>query len=198
MRDVAPEKKKFVRHDTLVGVLKQLAAEAGIVASIEVAVLENSQRRMDVVLHLPTGRVWIDVSVVNSQAPSYIRKGAAAARIEREKAKCTSWLSNNKGKNIRFLPFVIDTFGGLGDSAITVLELIAKQAYYSSPLPIFADPAAWQGKYRRELLEKVSTTLTYANCCMVEEVIIKARRPEARTTGVYRGLLAKAQAGRAA
>jgi hypothetical protein len=188
---------RFVRHDTLVVLLKQAAARAGIVASIEVMVLENSQRRMDLVLHLPAGRVWVDASVVNPQAPSYIKKGAAAARQEREKAKCTSWLSSKRGQNIKFMPFVVDTFGGLGDSAMAVLEIIAKQAYYSSPLPVFVDPAAWQGKYRRAIIEKISITVAHANSCMIEEALIKARRPEAKSTGIYSGLLSKMQAGRA-
>ena len=77
---------RFFRHDTLVVLLKQAAAKAGIVASIEVTDVDHSHR-IDVVLHFPKGRVWVDVSVVNPQAPSYIKIGAADARKGEQEGK---------------------------------------------------------------------------------------------------------------
>ena len=55
----------FVRHDLMRDVLKKICAMAGVVASIEVMVVEGRQKRMDLVLHFsnPVRRVWVDVSV---------------------------------------------------------------------------------------------------------------------------------------
>ena len=51
-------------------------------AIIEVMVVEGRQRRMDLVLYFsnPVRRGWVDVSVVNPQAPSYVGKDAVVCR----------------------------------------------------------------------------------------------------------------------
>ena len=62
----------FVRHDLLRDVVKKICSQAGVVASVEVMVVEGRQRRMDLVLYFsnPVRRGWADVSVVNPQDPS--------------------------------------------------------------------------------------------------------------------------------
>ena len=60
----------FVRHDFVRDVMK-ICSQAGVVASIEVMVVEGRQRRMDLVLYFsnPVRRGWVDVSVVNPPGP---------------------------------------------------------------------------------------------------------------------------------
>ena len=55
-------KGMFVRHDLLRDVLKKICSQAGVVASIEVMVVEGPQRRMDLVLYFsnPVRRGWVD------------------------------------------------------------------------------------------------------------------------------------------
>ena len=63
---------RFVRHDVIVNVLVDMLRAVGVTASSEVMILEGSQKRMDIVVTLPSGRVWLDVSVVNPLIDSYI------------------------------------------------------------------------------------------------------------------------------
>ena len=48
----------------IVNLLASVCSRAGFTAT-EVMVIEGKQKRMDIVITLPTRRVWIDVSVIN-------------------------------------------------------------------------------------------------------------------------------------
>ena len=91
----------FVRHDLLRDVLKKICAMAGVVANIEVMVVEGRQKRMDLVLYFsnPVRRVWVDVSVVNPQVVSYIGRDGID---DREKAKVARWSGAASDLGIEF------------------------------------------------------------------------------------------------
>ena len=99
----------FVRHDLLRDVLKKICALAGVVANVEVMVVEGRQKRMDLVLYFsnPVRRVWVDVSVVNPQAEAYVGRNGIVAR---ENAKLARWRAAASDAGVEFLPFVVDTF----------------------------------------------------------------------------------------
>ncbi len=61
----------FVRHDFVRDVMKKICSQAGVVASIEVMVVEGRQRRMGLVLYFsnPIRTGWVDVSVVKPPGP---------------------------------------------------------------------------------------------------------------------------------
>ena len=111
----------FVRHDLLRDVLKKICAMAGVVANIEVMVVEGRQKRMDLVLYFsnPVRRVWVDVSVVNPQVVSYIGRDGID---DREKAKVARWSGAASGLGIEFLPFVVDSFGKFGGGGVVGVE----------------------------------------------------------------------------
>ena len=148
-------------------------------------VVEGRQMRMDLVLHFVTGRVWVDVSIVNPQVKSYVGK---KGRDRREKDKEAKWSKLSKDNGCRFVPFVMDTFGALGEQAIGLLSLIAKEAYDTRTHRIFDNPKVWMGKYRRAIVERLSVALAHANSAMIDEACLKSKLPGASTQALYKGL----------
>ena len=54
----------------------------GITASA--VILENSQTRMDIVVTLASGRVWVDVSVLNPLVTTYLNDKTPLVKAETE------------------------------------------------------------------------------------------------------------------
>ena len=177
----------FVRHDLLRDVLKKICSQAGVVASIEVMVVEGRQQRMDLVLYFsnPVRRWWVDVSVVNPQAASYVGKDAVAYR---ENAKRSRWSKAASEAGVEFWPFVVDTFGKFGEGAKSVVDAIAESALQSFPYPIGTAPAHWKGTFARGCVERLAVALAHANSFIVEEASLKAINPRATASQIYRGL----------
>ena len=75
-------------------------------------------------------RVWVDVSVVSPQAPSYVGKDAV---VYRENAKRSRWSEAASEAGIEFCPFVVDTFGKFGEGPKSALDAIAESALQSFP-----------------------------------------------------------------
>ena len=112
----------------------------------------------------PVRREWVDVSVVNPQASSYVGKDAVVCR---EKAK--RWWSEASKAGIEFCPFVVDTLGKFGEGAKSVLEAIAEKALQSFSFPIGTSPAHWKGTFVRGCMERLAVALAHANNFIVEE-----------------------------
>ena len=87
----------------------------GLTATTEVMVVEGKQKRMDIVITLPTCRVWIDVSIINPLAPSYLRH--KDPKTSREKAKTSNWGVHAEQRGVEFIPFIADVYGGIGEQA---------------------------------------------------------------------------------
>ena len=168
-------------------VLKKICAMAGVVASIEVMVVEGRQKRMDLVLHFsnPVRRVWVDVSVVNQQAEAYLDRDGVA---DRERAKISRWGRDARDAGVEFHPFVVYTFEKFGEGAIRILRLLAESAFLSSPFPAATSAQHWMGVFTRRCVERLAVALAHANCFIVDEAMVKAVDPKARSAQVYRGL----------
>ena len=100
---------RFVRHDVLVNVLVDMLHTIGVTASAEVMILEGSQKRMDIVVTLATGRVWVDVSVVNPLASTYVNDKTPL--VTRQKQKKGKYGNIARERGVRFIPFIVSTFG---------------------------------------------------------------------------------------
>ena len=174
---------RFVRHDVLVSLLAKMCTEAGLVATTEVMVVEGRQKRMDLVITLPTGRVWIDVSVVNPQAPSYVKD--TNPKRTREQAKTAKWQLEAKKKWVQFIPFVVDTFGGLGKQAKDWLGKVAVEGARRKVAYISTSIEHYIGRYKWGLVERIGVAVAHANYCMVQEASIKSEFPKARTGMLY-------------
>ena len=176
---------RFVRHDCIVNVLMKACNRAGIAVTREVMVINGTQKRMDLVLHFPTGRVWVDVSIVNPQAKSYV---GYDGKERREREKQGKWGVHATKLKVTFVPFILDTFGAMGVLASKLLARIAGSARHCTPIPLGTNPAVWIGKYRREIVERLTVALAYANHCMIEEAAMKAVSPNVDVNEMYKGL----------
>ena len=176
-----------MRHDVVVKVLLAMAARAGVVACSEVMVVEGSQKRMDLVLHFPGERVWVDVTFVNPQASSYVGRDGL---LQREKDKLSKWVGEARRAGVRMVPFVIDTFGTLGEQAVDFLRKLSEHAWATNPhLTVdVADPLKWVGNYRRSMVVEIGKVVANANHAIIDEACIKAVRPRAPTQTLYRAL----------
>ena len=180
---------RFARHDVIVNVLVDMMRDVGVVASAEVMVLEGSQKRMDVVLMLPTGRVWIDVSVVNPLIATYITDPSPLDT--REKQKVGKWGNLARTQRVRFVPFIVSTFGGLGPKALEFLGFIASEAFQKGLITTSTSMEHAVGQYRAGLAQRVGVAVAHANSCMVGEVRARAVNPRFKTGPLYSALQAR-------
>ena len=73
---------------------------------------------------------YIDVYVVHPTAASYLRRATAPLRIaaEVEAMKNAKYAARAAADHALFFPFVVETFGGLGDCAREFIRLLTRQA----------------------------------------------------------------------
>ena len=121
----------FARHDALRNALRDMMVRAGFPVQLEVQISEDSTKRMDLVVYLGTHQMWIDVSVLNTCAPSYLNKSNVLRR--RENAKRAKYAREVKRAGVQFIPAIISTYGELSDYFAGLLKRIAVKA---SPVPI--------------------------------------------------------------
>ena len=178
---------RFVRHDVLVNVLVDMLRAIGVTASTEVMILEGSQKRMDIVVTLATGRVWVDVSVVNPLIASYVKD--TSPLVTREKQKETKYGTHARSERVRFTPFVVSTFGGLGPKAVEFLKWIATEAHGKGLIVANSSAEHAMGQYRWGLTQQVGVAIAHANCCMVQEARARAIHPKAKTTALFEAVL---------
>lgn len=73
----------------------------------------------------------IDVSVVNPLNAGVVSRAATdqgAAAAEAAERKCTKYAPYVAANNVSFIPFIMETFGGLGTDAIMFIKRLATQA----------------------------------------------------------------------
>ena len=177
---------RFVRHDVISNVLASMLNEVGIATTSEVMVLEHSQKRMDVVAHLPTGRVWLDTSIPNPMCPAYLKD--PDPKKTRAKAKNAKWREKATSASSRFVPFIVDTFGGIGEEAKAFLQYIAEQAYEKGVICATTSMEHAVGQYRWGLVQRIGVAIAHANQCMMEEVRVRATHPKAKTACLYKSV----------
>ena len=188
---------RFVRHDVIVNLLASITRRLGLTAITEVMVVEGKQKRMDIVITLPTRRVWIDVSIINPLAPSYLRH--KDPKSSREKAKTSNWGAHAEQRGVEFIPFIVDVYGGIGEQAKKWLGELARVAARRNMVDIISrdiTPDTWQGQFRWELVSQIGAALAHANYCMAEEAAIKSEWPTAQTRGLFAPVWKRAPRGK--
>ena len=176
---------RFVRHDVIVNVLSKMLSEVGLTCTIEVMVLDDSQKRMDIVITLPTGRVWLDVSFVNPLTPTYVSD--RNPKLTREKAKKAKWTDKaRRAMKTRFIPFIIDTFGGVGDEAMEFLKFIASRAYEKGVISASTSMEHAVGQYRWGLVQRIGAAVAHTNACMIEEARVRSSKRNAKTKVIFK------------
>jgi hypothetical protein len=163
---------KFVRHDVVVDTLTNMCRRAGLVARKEVMHVPDSQKRMDIVIYKENRAIWIDVSVVNPLAPSYINNKNPLKT--REDHKRTKWQIHAESQDAVFFPFVINAFGGMGDSAKTALKMIAEEAALRNPYPLPKDIMIWMAEHTAKAKQRIAAALAFAVQQSCQEAYIRA------------------------
>ena len=129
---------------------------------------------MDIVVYLPTGeQIWVDITIANPEAPTYLNQPRAATEI-RENAKKSKYLKHATERGITFLPAAIDTYGATGEGMETLLQFLARSAYETHPWPYTADEDAWTGRFRYLLRKRVAHTLAIGNHLLLEEAALRS------------------------
>jgi hypothetical protein len=174
---------RFVRHDLQVNVLHDMLCEVGCTTSSEVMILEDSQKRMDLVVTMFTGRLWVDVSVVNPLKDEYVRDKHHLRTRERQKV--AKWGEHARRANARFVPFVIDTFGALGEQAKEFLQDIAGKAWERGVIPPSTSVEHAMGQYRFKLTQRLGAAMAHTCSNMIEEARVRATHHHANTHIIY-------------
>ena len=177
---------RFVRHDVLVNVLVDMLRTIGVTASAEVMILEGSQKRMDIVITLATGRVWVDVSVVNPLATTYVNDKSPL--VTRQKQKKSKYGDIARKRGVRFIPFIVSTFGGLGPLAAEFLKWVATEAHGKGLINASSGVEHAVGQYRWGLTQQIGVAIAHANCCMVQEARARAINPKAKTSALFQAV----------
>jgi hypothetical protein len=165
----------------------------GITASAEVMILEGSQKRMDIVVTLASGRVWVDVSVVNPLITSYLNDKNPL--VTRQKQKQEKYGVHARNLRVRFIPFVVSTFGGLGPLAAEFLKWIAVQAFEKGLIVATSGAEHATGQYRWGLTQRVGVAIAHANSCIVQEARARAVHPKTKTTALFAAVLRRGYKG---
>ena len=123
------------RHDSVGQLLCRYARSNGALARIEPK--DEASLVPDGEIILPTSTILFDVSGLHPVALSYRRSNelkAGASILTRQKAKNDKYLSYATNLGAKFVPFVLDTFGWLGEPArrlvVDIVKEIEKDAFH--------------------------------------------------------------------
>ena len=165
-----------IRHDGIVDALRSLLAQAGFVVRKEVQCVPNTQKRMDVIVYDGMVTYWIDVTIVNPLAPSYLTDKDGGLR-KKEKQKMAKWKDYARGRlgNTIFMPFALTTMGGLGESADALLEMIAVRAQSTFPYGIGGDPSKWRNNHKLESRKFLARMMAHLIEGSIEEAAVRAQ-----------------------
>jgi len=120
-----------VRHDDVGRAIYHSALLMGLRAQHEVKGLDDtSDLRPDVLLTLPGRQILTDVAIAHPLAPGAVRQAKStnelgcARAVESFKRRKYARLSSLRG--FEQLPFVVETCGGMGPSAVTLVKAMAE------------------------------------------------------------------------
>jgi hypothetical protein len=119
---------KFINrlHNGIRDELHAIILEIGCRSQLELQESSHEARlRPDLTVTSSQGRFLVDISTVCTTAPSYLNNVPAAARVRREREKHAKYDQIAANENSTVVPFVIDTYGGLGIEAAQFLLTLA-------------------------------------------------------------------------
>ena len=105
--------------------------------------------------------------------------------MTRQRQKKTKWGGVAITHRVRFIPFIISTFGGLGPAAAEFLKWIAGRAYEQGIITGGASAEHMIGQYKWLLTQRLGVAMAHANSCMVQESRARATQPKCKTKAIY-------------
>jgi hypothetical protein len=91
----------------------------------------NARLRPDALFITSHGSVLVDVSVAHPLSPSYVHTASMhnlATAKAREKQKTTKYAQLAQKESSSFVPFVLESYGAIGKSALSFLRMLAREA----------------------------------------------------------------------
>ena len=162
-----------------VELLRNLLKLAGLVVRKEVMVVRGTSKRMDIVVYQLTTPDWYDVSVINPCCASVVRNAAAeggTAAVARENQKISKWKEQAAEEGSNFKPFVVETSGRLGKSALHLVKLIASHLVDASTQSL--TPSMRNKLFSHHINNIVQrTSKAYGNYLCIKECLMKATHP---------------------
>lgn len=119
------------RHDSVGQLLCRYARSNGALARIEPK--DEASLVPDGEIVLPTSTLLFDVSGLHPAAPSYRRSNelkAGASILTRQNTKNNKYRTYANNLGAKFVPFVLDTFGWLGEPALRLVKEIENDAFH--------------------------------------------------------------------
>jgi hypothetical protein len=123
------------RHDDILRLLADFCIAAGASVIKEERVCYNNQKRFDITADFHDGTVYFDVSVIHVAAESHRKaareEGGPALKREKYKLKDPHYVKIAKQKNATFKPFVVESYGRLGDIAEQAMSMLANRILFT-------------------------------------------------------------------
>ena len=177
---------RYARHDALRNAIRDMMVAAGYPVQTEVQISADDAKRMDLVVYLGTTQLWVDMSVLNTCAPSYL--GKRNAPRDRERHKTSKYAREAKKASAQFIPAVISTYGELGNSFAALLKRIATKAMNTHPCALTREPEKWVAAYKLQLMHRIAAVLAYSNHLVLEEARLRTASIRFNSYCLYRGL----------
>lgn len=162
------------RHNNCAITIGKLVTLAGGDFEREPQLCEENGKRMDGLIHLPSGTYAFDVSVVHTSCPSYVRNRKSHSHLmdDRKLVKNNSYFQRCRDNGVAFSPFVLTSYGVFSDDAINLLKKIAECAESNS-----VDSAK---SFLSRAVDEILITLHKGNARISTAGLIASRRREER------------------
>ena len=124
------------RHNAALNLLCKFARSHGVLCRLEPK--DDSSLVPDGEFHLPRTTVLIDVSGTHPHCASYrdnAVRDSGSAIVARESTKHAKYDAYAASAQADFVPFVLDTYGRLGDEALAFVDRILAESYHGVVSP---------------------------------------------------------------
>ena len=160
-----------LRHNKVLSTLLAIAGMTLVTARKEVTVEGDGRKRTDGLFVVKGKATMIDVSIICPTAKTYVkagRKSLGAAQI-REKQKIEKYDKEVKNHGMDFIPFVVETTGGMGGKAKRLIDQLMDEALANNATSFVPD--------RVDLFIKraVAVAVQIGNGMVAQEGIRRAR-----------------------
>jgi hypothetical protein len=152
------------RHHGLRNVLGEYALKAGAIVEIEPQQrFPNSLKRPDLELILGSIRYLVDVSIAHPTNSSNLGSGqiTLGAALAREKKKILKYKEHAEALGAVFVPFVVESYGGLGNRAREFLKTLG---VYALEHALTCSPREWAS----DLAHAIGCTVQRGNALIMQ------------------------------
>ena len=169
-----------IGSDPTESVTKIEARRAGMVHGHDFASPAPAGRRT---LADPTPEVF--TGLTDEELASSKKRGASFApdrsRVYYDQSADGTWI---RGRNYKahaaadgftFIPFVINVFGGMGNSAASVLQYLANQAFRNHAYNHVVNQDIWVGIKRSEISHRISSALAHTSSSLIDEALTRSQ-----------------------